>query len=202
MRRDRYSNFAELKNHESPAAWRTVAVPRESNVVIIAPHGGGIEAGTSELARALAGEDLSLYLFEGLKPYGNRDLHITSSNFDEPEGVATVATAVAVVALHGAQGTQPMAYMGGLDTALCRTIRTKLTAAGFNVGEHPGLQGTDHANICNRGKSGRGVQIELTMALRESLFSNMTTAGRQQPTAAFHTFVAAVRAAVDAHHET
>jgi phage replication-related protein YjqB (UPF0714/DUF867 family) len=53
-------------------------------VAVIAPHGGGIEPGTSELATAIAGDDFSLYLFEGLKSAGNGELHITSTNFDEP----------------------------------------------------------------------------------------------------------------------
>ena len=39
---------------------------KEANIVIIAPHGGGIEPGTSELAIAIAGEELSFAVFEGL----------------------------------------------------------------------------------------------------------------------------------------
>ncbi|WP_261338761.1 poly-gamma-glutamate hydrolase family protein [Rhizobium leguminosarum] len=37
-------------------------------VAIVAPHRGHIEPHTSEIAAAIAGEDFSLYLFEGLNP--------------------------------------------------------------------------------------------------------------------------------------
>jgi phage replication-related protein YjqB (UPF0714/DUF867 family) len=45
-------------------------------LAILAPHGGGIEPGTSELAEAVAGEGLSFYAFEGLKRSGNAVLHV------------------------------------------------------------------------------------------------------------------------------
>ncbi|MBK6675880.1 MAG: poly-gamma-glutamate hydrolase family protein [Rhodocyclaceae bacterium] len=34
----------------------------QSSVAVIAPHGGGIERYTSEIARAIAGDDFNLYL--------------------------------------------------------------------------------------------------------------------------------------------
>ena len=73
----------------------------DATVAIIAPHGGKIERGTSELARAIGGTDYRIYCFEGTKPNNNRDLHITSTNFDEPEGVKLVSACDRVVALHG-----------------------------------------------------------------------------------------------------
>jgi phage replication-related protein YjqB (UPF0714/DUF867 family) len=63
--KDKYFTFAELAAGEDPSAYRIVSMPRGSAVAIIAPHGGNIEPGTSELARAVAGQELSLYLFEG-----------------------------------------------------------------------------------------------------------------------------------------
>ncbi|QYA04553.1 poly-gamma-glutamate hydrolase family protein [Rhizobium sp. B21/90] len=57
---------------------------------MIAPHGGKVERGTSELALAVAGTRLSYYLFEDLKPKGNRDLHVTSSSFNETQALAVV----------------------------------------------------------------------------------------------------------------
>jgi poly-gamma-glutamate hydrolase-like protein len=59
---------------------------------LVAPHGGGIEPGTSELADAIAASDLSFYTFEGLKPSGNTDLHITSTRFDEPMCLTLLAS--------------------------------------------------------------------------------------------------------------
>ena len=54
-----------------------------SRVLIIAPHGGRIEVGTSELAALIAADEHNLFSFEGLKPRGhNRELHITSRCFE------------------------------------------------------------------------------------------------------------------------
>jgi phage replication-related protein YjqB (UPF0714/DUF867 family) len=53
-------------------------------VAIIAPHGGKIEPGTSEIAAAIAGDDYSLYRFQGLRDRPREELHITSAKFDEP----------------------------------------------------------------------------------------------------------------------
>ncbi len=77
-------------------------ISRGTDLVIVTPHGGGIEPGTTEIVRALAGADLSYYLFQGLKPNDNlAALHITSSNFDEPQCVALLRAAAMTVAVHG-----------------------------------------------------------------------------------------------------
>jgi phage replication-related protein YjqB (UPF0714/DUF867 family) len=114
---DKYPNFPALKKNERPEAYRIVPVDRDSTVVVAAPHGGKIEPGTSELARQVAGEDLSLYLFEGCKANHNRDLHITSANFDEPEGRELMRRADRIVTLHGEGSDELVVRIGGLDTA-------------------------------------------------------------------------------------
>jgi phage replication-related protein YjqB (UPF0714/DUF867 family) len=45
---------------------------------VIAPHGDGIEPGTSEVAEPVAAADFCFYAFEGIKSK-NGDLHITST---------------------------------------------------------------------------------------------------------------------------
>jgi phage replication-related protein YjqB (UPF0714/DUF867 family) len=66
--RDRYKNYEELCQHEQEGVdYRTCNQPRPAAVAIIAPHGGKIEPGTSEIAKAIAGSDYNLYLFEGIK---------------------------------------------------------------------------------------------------------------------------------------
>lgn len=164
---------------------------------MIAPHGGGIEPGTSELAEAIAGVGLSFYVFEGIKEEGNRILHITSSRFDEPEGVALVAASPRVVAVHGEEESQDCAvFLGGLDKGLGAEIRASLEAAGFGVRTHknPDMQGLHKNNICNRGQSAQGVQLELSRSLRESFFRELDNReGRQHPTESFFKFVKAMR---------
>ena len=52
---DRYRNFAQLRNGETEGIdYRICSTERESFAAIIAPHGGSIEPGTSEIAAAIA----------------------------------------------------------------------------------------------------------------------------------------------------
>jgi phage replication-related protein YjqB (UPF0714/DUF867 family) len=193
---DTYKNFAELLVAEGAKAYRVVSLPRGSEVAVIAPHGGGIEPGTSELARAIAGTELTLYLFEGRKKQGNKALHITSHAFDEPQGVAAVAVAAVVLAVHGeGNKDEAVAYVGGRDEALGTTIEQHLEAAGFTVQKHtnPDLQGVSRNNICNRGQSGAGVQLEVSEALRAQFFPSLDAEGRAAPRKKFYDFVRAVR---------
>jgi len=82
---DTYPNFAALaRSQRSGIDYRVLVRRAEPAFAVIAPHGGGIEPGTSEIADAIAGEKHSCYEFEGLKPSGNSVLHITSTHFDEP----------------------------------------------------------------------------------------------------------------------
>lgn len=171
MRRDRYSGFAELFAHETDGEHYAITVIRRpsSAVGVIAPHGGAIEPRTAEIARALAGDQFNLYLFEGMKRSGNYDLHITSCRFDEPSCLALIRECRLVVAIHGYSSADEAVLLGGLDTALKARIAGCLRAALFRA-ETGGHQypGTDPGNVCNRGRSGRGVQIELSRAIRGS----------------------------------
>lgn len=194
---DTYKNFAELHAAEETKAYRIITRPLGSSIAVIAPHGGGIEPGTSELARAIAGAELSLYIFEGRKQLGNKALHITSHVFDEPQGLGLVATAAVVLAIHGEANKHHAAiYLGGRDEALSTTLGEHLQNAGFNVERHANsdLQGVSRANICNRGQSGAGVQLELSECLRLELFPSLDAEGRAAPRKRFHEFVRALRA--------
>jgi phage replication-related protein YjqB (UPF0714/DUF867 family) len=62
---------------------------------------GGIEPGTSEVAKRVAEDDVSYALFEGRKSTGNSRLHVTNINFDEPRCLELVKTADHVLAIHG-----------------------------------------------------------------------------------------------------
>ncbi|ABI57137.1 poly-gamma-glutamate hydrolase family protein [Alkalilimnicola ehrlichii MLHE-1] len=194
---DRYSNFKALKAEQTEGRdFRVqVAVRDEAAVAVIAPHGGAIEPGTSELAFAIAGEQFSFAIFEGTKVAKNRDLHITSTNFDEPRCVEVVARSRTAVAIHGENSPGETVFAGGADALLRSQISEALAEAGFTVRKHenPNLQGTSRANICNRGTSGAGVQLELSRGLRSTLFESLNKAGRARQTDVFYKFVDAVR---------
>jgi phage replication-related protein YjqB (UPF0714/DUF867 family) len=190
-RMDKYKNFADLSRHESLGKDYMITVSeRNSSIAVIAPHGGKIEPATSEIAGAVADDTHSLYLFEGRKLARNGDLHVTSARFDEPRCVKLAAGSSRVVAIHGLSGTTKHVEIGGLDEGLCDTIRDALKDAGFTAevvttGE---LAGRNPNNICNRGRSGAGVQLEISRGLRNLLLKrpqDMTS------------FAAAIRNAVE-----
>lgn len=199
---DKYCNFAELESHEQAGVAYRIAVRRAGpSFAIVAPHGGGIEPGTSELADAVAGALHAFYAFEGLKASGNRDLHITSTRFDEPMCLTLVGVSQIVVTVHGEEGEGggEGVFIGGLDTARGDRIGAALTRAGFDVRKHPSpdLQGLDPENLCNRGRSQAGVQLELSKGVRETMFESLTREGRTHPTACFDVFVNALRQALN-----
>ena len=195
---DTYLNYAVLAQSEKEDTdYHVRLYPREkSTLVIIAPHGGAIEPGTSEIAIAVAGDDFSYALFEGIKPRKNGVLHVTSGNFDEPRCCALVGKARQTLAIHGEKNPdEKVAFLGGKDAKLILRIRASLEQHGFVVKPHPSpwLQGTDSANICNRNLSGAGVQLELTEALRRTFFVGLDATSRKQPTAQLGQFAKAVR---------
>src|SRR5260370_42664995 len=179
---DKYNNFAELLGNEREnTGFQIRSRERCGTPAIIAPHGGGIEPGTSELAEAISDGDLSFYAFEGIKKGGNGVLHITSGRFDEPKAIALVNASPIVVALHGELvSPDQIVFLGGLDKELGMRIQVALEAAGFVVRTHddPNLQGVDKSNICNRGRNGQGVQLELSQPLRQSFFRSFDRRGR------------------------
>ncbi|MEY4548629.1 MAG: hypothetical protein RL685_4824 [Pseudomonadota bacterium] len=193
---DRYADFAELARQERAGVdYRIRLSSASAAFAIVAPHGGGIEPGTSELAEAVAGERLSFYAFEGLKRSGNAALHVTSTRFDEPLGLALVARCDSVLTLHGEQGLDPAVevHLGGLDEVVGARIGQALGERGFRVRRAVGLfAGREPENLCNRGRSGRGVQLELSRALRESAFESFSARGRTQRTTRFHDLVQAI----------
>jgi phage replication-related protein YjqB (UPF0714/DUF867 family) len=172
MHIDRYHSYTDLAEHEAERIdfRRTVFRRPFSAVAVIAPHAGKIESRTSEIARAIAGEDFNLYLFEGIKKHGNyAALHITSRRFDEPSCLELLSTCSFVIAIHGCVGRDERVLIGGLDLSLKDKVAAELRQAGIDVqndGHH--FQATDPNNICNRGQANKGVQLELTHAIRRS----------------------------------
>ncbi|MGH8523551.1 MAG: poly-gamma-glutamate hydrolase family protein, partial [Gammaproteobacteria bacterium] len=102
-----------------------------------------------------------------------------------------------VITIHGEHSDEDGdgVFVGGLDDRLGRRLGRSLKAAGFDVGRHsdPNLQGIELSNLCNRGKTGRGVQLELSRNVRKQMFSSLTRAGRKVTKPPFRRFVAALR---------
>lgn len=164
--------YARLRQWAVEGRDFTVEPPRQNSpVLVMAPHGGRIEPETDRLAAAIAGDRFSLYCFRGCLESGNRRLHLPSHLFDEPRALAALERADMVVAVHGHRNAETAFVMvGGLDRERRRRIASELARAGFPVRPpSAGLAGEHPANICNRGRWGKGVQMEVSAALRRHL---------------------------------
>jgi len=199
--KDRYRNYVELSQSETIgvdysiyAKWRT------DQVLVMAIHGGGIETGTSEIASAIADPAWSVYIFSGDKRLDNQRLHITSTRFDEPIALEMAQRALRIVTIHGVKGNQPIIYLGGRDQLLMRMVKEELHSASFRVMKAPPhLSGNDPRNIVNQGRSGCGLQMELSSALRDSFFHGSGRKGRTRSTPQFTRFVSAVKRGIHRH---
>jgi phage replication-related protein YjqB (UPF0714/DUF867 family) len=171
---DIYRNFASLCRREVKGRDYDVhSIVRNPLGVVMAPHGGRIERFTAEVAYQIAGDLFSWYAFIGIRPRGNRRLHITSHRFDEPTALDVVAGARVVLAVHGLQQNAAIAMVGGRDAACSRQVAAALSVAGFAVRPPvSGIGGMHPRNICNRGRTGRGVQLELGAGLRRELMAS------------------------------
>jgi phage replication-related protein YjqB (UPF0714/DUF867 family) len=171
MARDTYTGFRELKYHEKiNRDYRIWASDVGSPITVMAPHGGRIEPRTSYIARAIAGDIFNCYCFEGIREVSNGRLHITSCNFDEPHALRLIARSQTVVTVHACTEKQSRVYLGGRDEKLIGMIAARLKARGIfperSRSRYPGL---NPANICNRGATRKGAQLELSRGLRDDL---------------------------------
>ncbi|MFZ4689000.1 MAG: poly-gamma-glutamate hydrolase family protein [Polymorphobacter sp.] len=191
--RDKYINFARLAEIEREGSDFSIEVSAlaGSDIAIMAPHGGKIEFLTNELASAIAGDDFSFYAFIGTKVRHNRSLHITSTNFDEPRALCLAKSCNVVLTIHGLSGDGERIEIGGLNVNVRDSVNASLRAADFdiNIAKNGAYSGTEVSNICNKGKSRAGVQLEIQAGLRSRMSADAD---------AFDAFVAAVRAGITA----
>jgi phage replication-related protein YjqB (UPF0714/DUF867 family) len=188
--------------------------------VVLAPHGGGIERGTSELCLAVAGYHpanlpqtppagvtYDYWMFEGVRGDFNAPLHVPSIGCDDQMAVSLCAGACNALSLHGFDPEPPLAddaqviLLGGKDDALRDLLLTGFRTAGLTVidaAENAELDGDDPRNIVNRTRRGEGAQLELSTPLRDAMFTDIRRSRRKHTTTQlFWTFVAVCRDAID-----
>jgi phage replication-related protein YjqB (UPF0714/DUF867 family) len=196
---DKYSNFIELEQNEREGEDYTILF-REANskFLIISPHGGGIEPGTIDIADAVASTDHTFYAFKGIKKRGNKILHITSNRFDEPIGLKTSENVWIAISIHGCRDKKEMVFIGGKNQKLKEKIMYGLRTAGFRavISEERGLRGKSSENICNRCRSGKGVQLEISRGLREKMFDFLHQRSSRKKTDLFYKFVNTLKRAL------
>lgn len=190
-----YTSFESLKQEKEYGVDYCIHYEKRGSMfAIMAPHGGTIEPGTELIAQAIAGEEHSLYVFEGLTE--GRELHITSHNFDEPYALALAESVEHVVTIHGYPSHEGEEFLliGGKHIQLRNSVMQSFIRGGFPVIEDvksfdSRVQGVCSKNICNRGASkDGGVQIEISFGLINSLLTNPDNKRR---------FAGVVRAALD-----
>jgi phage replication-related protein YjqB (UPF0714/DUF867 family) len=196
---DLYRTIAELEVAESDGSdFRRIWLETTSDWVVLAPHGGGIEPGTSEIARAIAGENFSLYLFEGIKRSGNAILHITSTHFDDPPALHLLERSRHALTIHGCHARNSFVSLGGLDVVSRNRILEALRRSGVQADHEEGINnpGTDPRNLCNRTATGGGVQLEFSEGLRRKMFRGLSRSERMHATEILRTVVRAVRSSM------
>ena len=193
----KYTTYEELDRHQREGIDYRVRIREgDSGIAIVAPHGGAIELGTMEIAREVAGIEHTFYGFEGMKASGNEDLHLTSKEFDEPRLDSVLRKVQILLTVHGCGGEEEVVYVGGLQEAMKQKIQKALSDAGFRirVSPKPMMGGESPRNICNRGRSGAGVQLEISKGLRKKMFFDLEThGGRNMETDVFRKFVSVLR---------
>jgi phage replication-related protein YjqB (UPF0714/DUF867 family) len=205
MSLDRYSSLTALKQGKDKSCYRIRLQDRRSLLTVIAPHGGFIEAGTSELAHAIAKDKFNLFDFQGLQREAPQDLHVTATRFRDPHLCELLRTSLAAVALHGMhdQSTREI-FLGGLNFQLKELVLQELLRSGFEVNPHsPLYRGVSRANIVNLAGE-HGVQLEIPNELFAELFAGdrFHADGRCPPTTTrFNALVHALRKAMQIYLE-
>ncbi len=146
---------------------------------ILAPHGGGIEFGTSELCLGIAGcrpdqpasrlfqgAAYGYWMFEGLRSSDNSALHVTSSHCDDPVALSLVRNSAFALSLHGCRADQlagsPVdpaksgnraVVVGGRDAQFRSTvkqaIRSAFTTTQITIVDGSDVSGLDGGDTAN-----------------------------------------------------
>ena len=107
---DKYHSMKELQNETiENEDWEIMTEDRDSDVTILAIHGGGIEPATSEIGSLLMKGNLiisSLTVFEQKETM----VHVTSINYDNDIAMNLVKSSERAVTIHGCLGERRCLY--------------------------------------------------------------------------------------------
>ncbi|SDJ23474.1 poly-gamma-glutamate hydrolase family protein [Alteribacillus bidgolensis] len=204
---DYYDSYEDLAEHEVLNEDYEINYEElNSDISVLAIHGGGIEPGTSEVAKGVAQQvNYSYYLFEGIKPSNNLILHINSKDFDEPIGREMAQNSVSVLTIHGYHEDDSIAYLGGRNRDYKEKIRHSLQKRGFHVENAPDeIAGMSKKNIVNDNQLKKGVQLELTAGLRKTFFENddWSRKNRENTTDVYDQFIDGLKEATESYNDT
>jgi phage replication-related protein YjqB (UPF0714/DUF867 family) len=172
MRGDRYSCFDELRQHEEQGRDFAITTGTPSGINMFDPRSHMAAASNTTRQTSLwplPARTSTCTCSKGIKAKGNADLHVTSTRFDEPSCLDILSVCDLVVAIHGCRGEDERVLLGGLHRTMKREISDSLYRHGVHI-ESAGhaYPATAQMNICNRGRTRQGVQLELSAPLRRS----------------------------------
>ncbi len=209
--KDKYNNFLELKER-CPKSYKVDHDVRNTSFLIFTPHGGGIEPGTTEICKWFNKNSYSYYSFTGIGT-NCKELHITSTLFDEPKLGKILSKHQSAISFHGMTDYMKRKYksdifLGGLDRPLINSLEEKLKKSGYTVAtrkEHPTsfLAATNPNNVTNKCIGKQGVQIELSESIRKSFFKGnyKLNKGRSETTVRFERFCGIIKEIIENKYE-
>ncbi len=162
--------------------------------LLVSPHGGSIEPGTTDVMLAVANlGQWAHYNFQGQLPRRNwRELHIPSTHFDEPRLLGLLPQARFVLSFHGESDDERRTicvgglYHHGRETFIAclaeDLAHLRVTVSDALQMQNEGIAGRSRQNITNRGTLEAGVQVEFSQGTRHLLFRNLNQSSRRRAT--------------------
>jgi len=177
---DHYRDFSSLIKDNVEGVDYSIHTKRtNSNILVMAFHGGFIESGTTELAEEIAGDDFNFYTFKGIKPieidertFTSSALHLTSTRFDDPKLIGMTSDAEECLGVHGFGGEEADFCVGG-GNLLLRQVMVQVLKTNFPeyvscelcCNPYNGLAKLNPVNRCKL----KGIQVELSPQIRKRI---------------------------------
>ena len=165
--------------------------------LLVAPHGGRIEPGTTRIVLAVTRlHRWAYYCFDGCLLRNNwRKLHIASTSYDVPTLLELLPRTQFVVSFHGESNRRErVIYVGGLYregrerllAALAvdlRDLDIRVRDATIEIKAEE-IAGLSPRNMTNRGATGQGVQLEFSYGARQVFVPGLSRRAQKRPVAA------------------
>lgn len=194
---DYYQSVDSIMAAHEPCKQESRARRGGSWLTVAAPHAGTIEEHTGTIAKAVAGEDYNLFIFEGLLPRSEAvKLHVTSTNFRVPELTELQSKSLVTLSVHGIKDRELGSFtvVGGLNRNLGKIIVRSLRANNFKAYdpfEDKDMPEVLHSftaanpeNFVNKTRL-QGVQLEISVSQRKAIAANKIKTN--------HPFISAIR---------
>jgi len=169
---DIYKSFSELQQGEQEGIDYTVDCKKGIYpVTIVAPHGGLIEPGTSNIAWGIVDGVFNGYRFNGNTPRGEQwRLHVKATNFDDERMLELIDASDFCLAVHGWVENSNAVYVGGRNEEIRHRMLIRLQQQGYDardaIGSRYDIRGISPKNFINRVE---GLQLELCKGLSQKL---------------------------------